>query len=147
MIAALFPKLVTLLSFTVLGTAFLLIVRRDLAGQVRLFAAQSLTLAILAAVIAGFAGSIELAGVAVALACLKVFIIPRVLTRTVAKIGLQPAALPYLGTPATLVVCGALVTIAFYVMAPVAASNPLKDLRHGNRLQFACLPDCHHHYY
>ena len=125
MVAELFPKLVTLLSFTVLGAAFLLIVRRDLAGQVRLFAVQSLTLAILAAVIAAFTRSIELAGVAVVLALLKVVVIPRVLTRAVAKIGLQPAALPYLGTPATLVVCGGLVTIAFYVMAPVAASNPL----------------------
>lgn len=125
MVAELFPKLVTLLSFTVLGAAFLLIVRRDLAGQVRLFAVQSLTLAVLAAVIAAFTRSIELAGVAAALALLKVIVIPRVLTRAVAKIGLQPAALPYLGTPATLVVCGGLVTIAFYVMAPVAASNPL----------------------
>src|SRR5574337_1256170 len=71
MVAELFPKLVTLLSFTVLGTAFLLIVRRDLAGQVRLFAAQSLTLAVLAAVVAAFAKSAELAGVAVALALLK----------------------------------------------------------------------------
>lgn len=125
MVAELFPKLVTLLSFTVLGAAFLLIVRRDLAGQVRLFAVQSLTLAILAAVIAAFTRSVELAGVAAALALLKVVVIPRVLTRAVAKIGLQPAALPYLGTPATLIVCGGLVTIAFYVMAPVAASNPL----------------------
>lgn len=125
MFAILFPRLVTLLSFAALGTALLLIVRRDLTGQVRLFAVQSLILGILAAVIAGFTGRIELASVALALLLLKGFIIPRVLTRAVKKIGLQPAALPYLGTPATLVVCGGLVTIAFYVMAPVAASNPL----------------------
>jgi hydrogenase-4 component E len=125
MVAELFPKVVTLLSFAALGAAFLLIVRRDLAGQVRLFAVQSVALAILAAVVAAFTRSSELAGVAFALALVKVFIIPRVLSRAVAKIGLQPAALPYLGTPATLVVCGGLVVIAFYVMAPVAASNPL----------------------
>jgi hydrogenase-4 component E len=125
MVAELFPKLVTLLSFAALGATFLLIVRRDLAGQVRLFAVQSVALAILAAVVAAFTGSIELAGVALAIVLLKVFIIPRVLNRAVVKIGLQPAALPYLGTPATLVVCGSLVVIAFYVMAPVAASNPL----------------------
>ena len=125
MFIELFPRLVTLLSFAVLGTAFLLIMCRDLAGQVRLFAVQSLTLAILAAIVAAFAGSIELIGVALALALLKVFVIPRVLNRAVTKIGLQRAAAPYLGTPATLVVCGSLVVIAFYVMAPVAASNPL----------------------
>ncbi|MDE2180557.1 MAG: hypothetical protein KGJ40_06890, partial [candidate division NC10 bacterium] len=87
MVAELFPKLVTLLSFTALGTAFLLIVRRDLAGQVRIFAAQSLTLTILAAVVAAYTRSIELSSVALALALLKVFIIPRVLNRAVAKIG------------------------------------------------------------
>ncbi|WP_337287717.1 hypothetical protein [Candidatus Methylomirabilis sp.] len=125
MFTVLFPKLVTLLSFAALGTALLLIVRRELAGQVRLFAAQSLTLAILAAVVAAFTSSIELTIVALALLLLKVFIIPYALNRAVKKIGLQPAALPYLGTPATLVVCGGLVVIAFAVMAPVAASNPL----------------------
>lgn len=125
MFTALFPKLVTLLSFAMLGAAFLLIVRRDLAGQVRIFAVQSVALAILAAVVAAFTRSIELTSVALALALLKVFIIPRVLNRAVTKIGLQRAAAPYLGTPATLVVCGSLVVFAFYVMAPVAASNPL----------------------
>ncbi|HWQ68671.1 MAG TPA: hydrogenase [Patescibacteria group bacterium] len=125
MVTELFPKLVTLLSFATLGAAFLLIVRRDLAGQVRIFAGQSLILAIAAGVVAAFTRSVELAGVALALALLKVVVIPRVLNRAVAKIGLQRAALPYLGTPATLVVCGGLVVIAFYVMAPVAASNPL----------------------
>lgn len=125
MFTALFPKLVTLLSFAMLGTTFLLIVRRNLAGQVRIFAVQSLTLTILAAVVGAFTRSIELTSVALALALLKVFIIPRVLNRAVTKIGLQRAALPYLSTPATLVVCGSLVVIAFYVMAPIAVSNPL----------------------
>jgi len=46
---------------------------------------QSLTLAILAAAIAAFTSSVELAGVAVALALLKVVIIPRVLTRAVVR--------------------------------------------------------------
>ena len=125
MFTALFPKLVTLLSFAMLGTAFLLIVRRDLAGQVRIFAAQSVILAILSAVVAAFTRSSELAGVALVLALLKVFIIPRVLNRAVVKIGLQRATLPYLSTPATLVVCGGLVVIAFYVVAPVTTSNLL----------------------
>ncbi|MDD5560096.1 hydrogenase [Candidatus Methylomirabilis sp.] len=125
MFTILFPRLVTLLSFAMLGTAFLLIVRRDLAGQVRIFAMQSVVLAILAAAVAAFTKSVELTSVALVLVLLKVFIIPRVLNRAVMKIGLQRAALPYLGTPATLVVCGGLVVIAFYVMAPVAASNPL----------------------
>lgn len=120
-----FPKLVSLLSFGVLGTAFLLIVRGDLAGQVRLFAVQSSILAILAAVVARFEGSLELLGVALALVLLKVLIIPRVLNRAVIKIGIQRAVAPYLGAPGALVVSGFLVVVAYYVMKPIAAANPL----------------------
>src|SRR5262245_55868427 len=120
-----FPKMVNLLSFAVLGTAFLLIVRGDLAGQVRLFALQSGLVAVLAAVIAGFERSLELFGVALALALLKVWVIPRVLNRAVAKIGIQRAVAPYLGAAAALVVAGLLVVLAFVVMKPIAALNPL----------------------
>jgi len=121
----LFPKLVNLLSFLGVGTAILLIVRGDLGGQVRLFAVQSLVLATLAVIIAVYAGSTELLIVGVALGVIKMFIIPRVMRRAVSKIGLQRAVAPYLGTAPALVVCGLLVIIAFYVMAPIAASNPL----------------------
>jgi hydrogenase-4 component E len=121
----LFPKLVNLLSFLFLGTTFLLIVRRNLAGQVRLFAIQSLVLGSLAALVAGFARSIELFVVAVVLILLKGAIIPRVLNRAVTRIGLQRGVAPYLGTPVSLAICGLLVLVAFFVMAPVADTNRL----------------------
>lgn len=120
-----FPKLVTLLSFLVLGAAFLLIVRGDLAGQVRLFAVQSFVLAVLAGVIAAFTGSLELFGLGLALVLLKVLVIPRVLNRAVTKIGIQRAVSPYLGPPAALVVSGFLVVFAFFIMKPVASLNRL----------------------
>lgn len=125
MFVEIFPKLVNLLASLALGTAFLLIARGDLRGQVRLFAAQSFFVAILAAVIAVFARSVELFAVAIGLALLKVVIIPAILNRAVSRIGLQRAVAPYLGTPAALLVCGVLVSIAFYVMAPITKSNPL----------------------
>jgi hydrogenase-4 component E len=120
-----FPKLVNLLASLALGTAFLLIARRDLRGQVRLFAAQSFFVSILAAVIAVFARSAELFAVAAGLVLIKVLIIPAILHRAVSRIGLQRAVAPYLGTPAALFVCGLLVSIAFYLMAPITASSPL----------------------
>jgi len=125
MFVKVFPYLVNLLSFVALGTTFLLIVRGTLTAQVRLFAWQSTVLAILAATVAAFAGSFELLGVALVLALLKGFLIPRVLNQAVTNIGVQVSALPYLGTSAALIVCGLLVVVAFYVMGPVAASNPL----------------------
>jgi len=125
MVIEVFPKLVNLLASLALGTAFLLIARRDLRGQVRLFAAQSFFVSILALVIAVFSSSAELFAVGLGLALLKVFIIPAILNRAVSRIGLQRSVAPYLGTPAALLVSGVLVATAFYVMAPITASNPL----------------------
>lgn len=125
MFAEIFPKLVNLLASLALGMSFILIVRGDLRGQVRLFAAQSFFVSILAAVIAVFARSAELFAVALGLVLIKVYIIPAILNRAVSKIGLQRAVAPYLGAPAALLVCGLLVAVAFYVMEPIAASNPL----------------------
>src|SRR5437016_11410474 len=105
--------------------SFLLIIRSSLSAQVRMFAVQSGVLTALAAVVAHFGGSRELFGVAVVFALVKVVIIPRVLNRAVAKIGIQRAVAPYLGTSMTLAICAGLVVVAFYVMAPVTASKRL----------------------
>ena len=121
----LFPKLTNLLSFLFLVTTFLLIVRKNLAGQVRLFASQSFVLAILAGLVAGFTHRYELFAVAMVVLVLKGIVIPRVLDRAVSRIGLQRNAVPYLETPFSLAICGLLVLLAFYVMAPVTDSNRL----------------------
>jgi len=105
--------------------SFLLIIRSSLSAQVQMFAVQSGVLSALAAVVAHFGGSRELFGVAVLFAFIKVIVIPRVLTRAVSKIGIQRAVAPYLGTSVTLGICAGLVVVAFYVMAPVTASNRL----------------------
>lgn len=118
-------KLVNLLSFIALGLAILLIVRTRLEAQVRAFGLQSLVLALLCILIALYTGSLELFGVGVALLVVKVVIIPRVLNRAVAKIGIARVAAPYLGTAPALIICALLTIIAFYVMAPIAESNPL----------------------
>jgi hydrogenase-4 component E len=120
-----FARISNLLSFVFLLMSFLLIIRNSLAAQVRMFALQSAVLATLAAVVAYFSGSFELFGVAVVFAIMKVIVIPNVLTRAVTKIGIQRSVAPYLGTSVTLAICGGLVVLAFYVMAPVMASNRL----------------------
>ena len=125
MSAEVLSKVVNLLSFVALGLTILLIVRTSLEGQVRVFGLQSFVLALLSVLIAVYSGSLELLGVGVALVVVKGIAIPRVLNRAVAKIGLQRAAAPYLGTAPSLIICGVLTIIAFYVMTPIAASNPL----------------------
>lgn len=121
----LLTALVNLMAFGVLATTILLIVRRSLPGQVQAFALQSWGLALLALVIALWAGNLELLGVAVLVFLVKGLVIPRVLQRAVANLGLEHSALPYLSTPIALSVCGSLVVVAFYVMGPVTASNSL----------------------
>jgi len=120
-----FARVANLLSFVFLVMSFLLIIRSSLAGQVRMFALQSAVLAGLAAVVALFGGSWELLSVAVVVVIIKVVVIPSVLNRAIANIGLQRAVAPYLGVSVTLAICAALVVFAFYVMAPVTASNRL----------------------
>jgi len=118
-------KAVNLLSFVALGLNFLLIVRTRLEGQVRAFEWQSYVLALLSMLIALYSGSVELFGVGVALVVVKGVVIPRVLNRAVANLGLLRVAVPYLGTAPALIICGLLTIVAFYVMTPIAASNPL----------------------
>lgn len=125
MSADILSKLVNLLSFAALGLTILLIVRARLEGQVRAFALQSFVLALLSVLIAIYTGSLELFAVGTALVIVKVIVIPRVLDRAVAKIGISRVAAPYLGTAPALIVCALLAIIAFYVMTPIAASNPL----------------------
>jgi hydrogenase-4 component E len=120
-----FGKIANLLSFLFLLMSFLLIVRNSLAGQVRMFAVQSGILAALAGVVASFGGRLELFGVAGVFTIIKVIVIPNVLNRTVARIGMQRAVAPYLGTSATLAVCAVLVVIAFTAMSPITGSDPL----------------------
>jgi len=125
MSAEVLSKAVNLLAFVALGLTILLIVKTSLEGQVRVFGLQSLVLALLSILIALYSGSIELFGVGVVLVVVKGVMIPRVLNRAVAKIGLARVAAPYMGTAPALIICGILTIISFYVMTPIAASNPL----------------------
>jgi hydrogenase-4 component E len=131
-------RLANLLSVLVLGTTILLAIRRSIVGQVRLFVLQSLSLVTLAAVVALFARNAELLAVSAALLALKCVVIPRVLRRAVAHLGSERSALPYTGTPLALGICGLLLVLAFYLMAPVVDANPLPT---GNAIPvaFACV--------
>jgi hydrogenase-4 component E len=120
-----FAKLANLLSVLALGATILLTLRRGLPGQIRLFVLQSLALATLAAVVGLLSGSVELMGVALVVLLLKCIVIPRVLRRVAAKLGSERSALTYAAPPLSLGICGLLLVLAFYVMAPVAESNPL----------------------
>jgi hydrogenase-4 component E len=119
----LFSHLVSLLAFAVVTVGFLLLWRQSLPARLRLFAAQSVILAALAAAMAAFTDNVELALVAAAILVIKGWGIPRILVR-VAPAHPRPTG-PTRSPAGLLLGGGALVFVAYAVMLPVAREAPL----------------------
>jgi len=112
-----FAQVVSLLSFAVRATGFLLVWRQSLLGRLALFAVQSVLLAALALAVAGFAGKGELALVALAVLVIKGWAIPRILARVVPA---RPRPAGPARSPAGLLLgAAALVFVAYAVLLPV----------------------------
>ena len=119
----LFPRLVSLLAFAVVSTAFLMVWRQSLPGRLRLFAIQSGLLALLAVVVAAYAERAGLLVVAVAVLAIKVWAIPRVLGRVAPRLPRSPAAAR--SPTGLLLAAGGLTLVAFAVLLPVARAQAL----------------------
>jgi hydrogenase-4 component E len=116
--------LANLLAFLGLLTALLVVWQQSRPGRLRLFALQSALLAALAVVIALFSGHRQLLGVAVALAVIKVGLIPRALARISVGSPLRPVT-PGRSMGIALLVAGALVVVSYVIMLPVTAATAL----------------------
>jgi hydrogenase-4 component E len=112
------------LAFLGLVTTLLIVWRQSWPGRRRLFVAQSLLLAALAATIAVFAGQPGLLAVAAAVVLLKAIVIPRALDRMAAGTPIRPVT-PGRSTGMTLLGAGALVVAAYTIMLPVVALTAL----------------------
>ncbi|OGK96388.1 MAG: hypothetical protein A3E31_03435 [Candidatus Rokubacteria bacterium RIFCSPHIGHO2_12_FULL_73_22] len=113
-----------LLAFVGLVVALLLVWRQSWPGRLRLFAAQSVVLALLATVVGVLAARPGLVVVGAVFALVKVWIIPRVLRRIAAGAPVRPVA-PGKSSGIALLVAGALVVAAYVVMLPVQAATRL----------------------
>ena len=113
-----------LLAFLGLVVALLLVWRQSWPARLRLFAAQSAVLALLASVVGVLAARPGLVVVGGGFALLKVWIIPRVLRRIAAGGPVRPVA-PGRSSGIALLVAGALVVAAYIVMLPVHAASRL----------------------
>lgn len=120
-----FTRAANLLAFLFLIAAFLYVVRAGVAAQLRLFTAQSAVLSILAAVVAVFGGSVELVGVALVFAIIRVVVIPMALRRLLPPLDLQPELAVRTGRTASIVAAAVLVFLGFYIATPLASSAPL----------------------
>jgi hydrogenase-4 component E len=112
------------LAFLGLVTTLLIVWRQSWPGRRRLFVAQSLLLAALAAVIAIYARRPGLFLVAAAVVLLKALVIPRALDRMAAGAPIRPVT-PGRSAGMTLLVAGALIVAAYAIMLPVNAVTTL----------------------
>jgi hydrogenase-4 component E len=119
----LFSQMTSLVAFTVLVVAFLLVWRQSLPARITLFAVQSALLAALAGLVGVFAHRAGLALVALAFLTVKAWLIPRVLRRVLPALPRPGAGGPSPAGP--LLAAGVLVVIAYAVMLPVTRETPL----------------------
>jgi len=114
-----------LLTFFALAITLLLVWRRSWPGRLRLFVAQSVLLALLAAVVGMLAGKRELVVVALVFLALKGWIIPRVLARMASGTPARSGVAPGQSSGIALLAAGTLVVAAYVIILPVTASATL----------------------
>jgi hydrogenase-4 component E len=98
-----------------LVTAYLMVGQKALFTSIRLFGAQSLLLAIVAATIAFSESRPELVVTAVLTVALKTILIPWFLMRVIDRIGIHREIEPFLNVPASLLVCVGLTVVGYRV--------------------------------
>ena len=118
-------RLITLLASFMLVVQLLLVVQRMLITNIRLFALQSLLLAVLAAVVAGFYGAWHVLVVAVLTLVGKVLLLPWLLTRLVRRIRIEQEVRPFVNMPASMLICGALTLLGYVVARPFTSLDRL----------------------
>ena len=98
-----------------LVTAYLMVGQKALFTAIRLFGAQSLLLATVAAAIASTEGQHELFVTAALTIVLKTILIPWFLMRVIDRIGIHWEIEPFLNVPASLLVCVGLTVVGYRV--------------------------------
>jgi hydrogenase-4 component E len=120
-----FAQLSVLGSSLALVFGLILLWRRRIPAYINAFAAQSVVLAVVAAVIAHFGREPELYWVAALLLGVKGVAIPVMLRRVERRFGMDHELEPYINTATSLVVAGLLVFLAYVLMRPLVALSTL----------------------
>jgi hydrogenase-4 component E len=109
-------KMVTLMAAVVLVLQIAMVAQRWIVTNIRIFAAQSFCLAAIANTIAYFNHAPHIYAVAALTLVVKTILVPIVLERLVARIGIRQEIEPVLNVPLSIVISGAL-TLVGYVVA------------------------------
>jgi hydrogenase-4 component E len=109
---------ITLLAAGMLVIQLLMVVQRMLLTNIRLFALQSLMLAGIAAIIAGFHHASHVYWVAGLTVLGKVLFLPWVLNRLVRRIQIHQEIEPLINSTASMLLCGAFTLLGYIVARP-----------------------------
>ena len=110
------------LAALVLLAAFVVVASSRMQAMVRTFALQSLALGLLALAIAYYTGLSHIYVVAALTLALKAYVIPRILAYVMVRIKVEREVDPMLKIPTSLLVCGGLAVLAYYITEPLIQS-------------------------
>jgi hydrogenase-4 component E len=113
-------QLINLCSMLLLLTAFAIVAQRRLSACVDLFALQSLFLAATAALVAWFTDSPHIYIAALLTIAIKTVTIPIILKKVIERVNVKREIEFIINIPPSLLICGALVILAFSVTEPIS---------------------------
>jgi len=112
-------QLVNLCSALLLLTCFAIIAQRRLSACVDLFALQSVFLAVTAALVAFLTGAHHIYIAAALTIVIKAIVLPRILKAVIERLNVKRELELNINIPSSLLICGALVILAFYITQPI----------------------------
>ena len=112
-------QLVDLCSVLLLLCCFAIVAQRRLSACVDLFALQSAFLSATAALVAFLTGHKHIYFAAALTIVIKVIVLPRILRKVIERLNVSRELGMNINIPAGLLICGALVIIAFFITQPI----------------------------
>ena len=112
-------QMVNLGSALLLLTCFAIVAQRRLTACVDLFALQSVLLAATAALVAFLTGIHHIYIAAALTVVIKAVLIPRILKQVVERLNVTRELVMNVNIPASLLICGGLVMLAFFITQPI----------------------------
>ncbi len=111
------------LAALILLFAFVLVAGVRMPQIIRAYTLGSLALGLLAAAVAYYTKADHIYFVAIMTIVLKVIVIPRFLNYTVDRLKVKKEVEPLVSIPGSLLICGALTFVAYYIASPIIAQG------------------------
>ncbi|MEW6734791.1 MAG: hydrogenase [Acidobacteriota bacterium] len=121
--AVVIGKVLNLFSVLLLVAAIAVVANLRIASVIRAYGAQGFALAAMTALIAYSTGREHIYAIALAGLVIKAVLIPTILTRIVRNLKIKHDIEPFLSVPLSVLVCGLLVVLAYFVAEPFESAG------------------------